>query len=480
METLAQQLSHLQDGTEPAALFPAAASDTIDGIMPRWVVTAHTTQQVSLVAKFASEHGLLVAPRGGASQMQWGGLLEHIDIVLDMSAMNRVIDYQPADMTITVEAGCTLHDLQQILADQRQFLPIDPALPSRATLGGIVATNATGPLRLAYGTVRDYLIGARVVRATGEITKAGGRVVKNAAGYELCKLYTGSMGSLGILTELTFMVRPLPEARNALFVPLSRLEVAEPVIGALLSAALEPAFLELANQEALRHFAPEALGETDVAGFGGLFIGFAGSSAAVDWQVQLTIDIVADLPTRAGQELRALPVPWNAVHESLLKGRMPSSEALVCRASLLSSAVAAFIAESEAYMGTHGINPHIMAHAGSGVVHIVFDPIPTESKRIVSDLLKAASAVPVAPALPMHTGKAAAATDSTLAMQGLGDLEELRRLSAGNLVIESGPAEVRRELPVWGRQRSNHVLMQEIKRRLDPGLVLNKGRMVGG
>lgn len=487
LQQLAKRLKVTPEGVQPATILPGSEIEAVDGIVPRSVVTPFTVEQLSTVARFANEHELRLTPRGGGTQMQWGGPLSHVDILVDLSALNRIIDYQPADMTITVEAGCTLNTLQRILAERHQFLPIDPALDGLATLGGIVATNATGPLRLAHGTLRDYLIGVRVVRADGDIAKAGGRVVKNAAGYELCKLYTGSMGSLGILAELTFMVRPLPETKEALFLSLPRIDVVESVVSALLDTALEPSLLELLNEAALDRLPSEALGPGDPKGPYGLFVGFTGSSASVGWQIERALEFIADLPAPAGHQLRAHTVPWDVMHQGLLRIRRSSSSALMCRASLLSSEVAAFFDQAEAIFRSFDTSAPLIAHAGCGIVHIALDPIHQEVPTIYKKLLSAAAAVPAAPPAPPigplrgQAGALSVSTDASEShLQGLGDLHELRRLSTGNLVIESAPADVRNVLPIWGRQRENHVLMQEVKRRFDPRFILNKGRMVGG
>lgn len=484
---LIEWLNEHGNGERHAVARLGSEPDRIDGVMPHIVVTPFTIEQLSAVVRFANEHNLRLTPRGGATQMTWGGILETVDILVDMSFMNDIVDYEPADMTITVEAGCTLEQLQSILEKNHQYLPIDPPVHASATLGGILATNAAGPLRFAFGTMRDYLLGARVVRANGEITQAGGNVVKNAAGYELSKLYTGSLGTLGLFAELTFMVRPLSETKEAVFIPLPRVEIAEPVLSTVLDAALEPSLVELMNEAAMNLLPPDALPSPQPLPPYGLLIGFTGSTVAVAWQVQHIVQLITDLPTPTGHELKPVSIPWDPIYNGLLKARRASPTALVCRANLLSSEVVSFFDRAEALFQSHQLRAPLMAHAGSGVVHIHIDPIPEQPSRLVKSLLRAASTVPTAPAVPpidpgreRKSATQAAMDPARSDLPGLGDLEGLRRLSIGNLVVECAPAEVRKTLPIWGRERTSHILMKEVKKRFDPENTLNMGRTVGG
>src|SRR5690606_26912457 len=142
--------------------------------------------------------------------MHLGNPIPHVDLVVSLERLNQVIEYEPADMTVVVQAGIPLLRLQQVLGERRQFLPLDPPVSPTATVGGCLATRASGPLRAAFGALGDRLLGVKVVLADGRITKAGGKVVKNVAGYEMGRLYTGSLGALAIVVEMAFKVHPLP------------------------------------------------------------------------------------------------------------------------------------------------------------------------------------------------------------------------------------------------------------------------------
>ncbi len=179
-------------------------------IYPHYLVFPNTTVSLSQLITFAHENKWRILPSGNGTKLGWGGLSENVDLVVSTAKLNQVIDYAQEDLTITVESGVKLADLQAILAKNNQFLPINPSFPSDATVGGIMATADSGSWRQRYGGVRDLILGFSFVRFDGQIAKAGGKVVKNVAGYDLMKLFTGSYGSLGVITEITFRVYPLP------------------------------------------------------------------------------------------------------------------------------------------------------------------------------------------------------------------------------------------------------------------------------
>lgn len=446
-----------------AKVRPGTEADAIDDLAPQVVVKPQRIEHISAALRFATMHRLAVAPVGGRTQTHWGGPAERVDMLLDLSAMDRVLDYQPADMTVTVQAGCTVTGLQARLAEHRQFLPVDPALSPQATVGGLVATNAAGPLRFAYGTVRDFLLGARFVRANGDIVQVGGRVVKNAAGFEIAKLLTGSLGTLGVLAELTFMVRPLPEEQRLLFIPVPHLDAIEPIVAILLDATLEPVLLELGNQAALRRFSGDLLLQEMQAPYG-IFVGFMGSQTIVEWQVDHVRNLLAPSSSPLGIRLQVCELPWRPGYDFLVTARRAHAEALVCRASLLSSDIASFFDRAEHLFREQSLDVPLLAHAGSGVVHLHFDPVPNHAPDLINRLR----------ALIDEAGPA------SLQMHGMGDLDLLRSLMAQNVVIESAPAKLRRAVSVWGRRAPHHDLAIQLKRRLDPDGLLNPGRLLGG
>ncbi|HWO72440.1 MAG TPA: FAD-binding oxidoreductase, partial [Dehalococcoidia bacterium] len=197
---------------------PPAQSRAIDGVAPALQVRARTPAETAAALRLAAEHDAAVVPWGGGTQMGLGMPPERYDLALDLTGLNRVVEYEPADLTVTVEAGIRLADLQQALAERRQWLPLDPPLPLEATIGGILATNASGPARYRHGTARDLVIGMTVALPNGELVKSGGRVVKNVAGYDMAKLHIGALGTLGMIVQVTFKVAPLPARSEAVAV----------------------------------------------------------------------------------------------------------------------------------------------------------------------------------------------------------------------------------------------------------------------
>ncbi len=205
--SLTRQLAQLLNSD--ATLPPEGYS--IDRMVPRAVVRPADREEVSRVLRWAAAQSVTVFPWGGGVLMRLGNTPERLDLVMDLSRLNRVLDYQPADLTVVVEAGITLAALQQELAQGGQRLPLEGPLPHRATIGGLLAAGVSGPLRYSYGLPRDWLIGIGVVGADGVATRAGGQVVKNVTGYDLNKLYTGSLGSLGVIVEAGFKLAPRPD-----------------------------------------------------------------------------------------------------------------------------------------------------------------------------------------------------------------------------------------------------------------------------
>ena len=179
---------------------------------PSCVVYPHSQAELAAVITTANTHQWRVLTWGSGSKINWGGLAENIDIIVSTEHINQLIEHAVGDLTVTVEAGMKFAQIQEILAKSGQTLALDPAAPELATIGGIVATADTGSLRQRYGGVRDQLLGITFIRADGEIAKAGGRVVKNVAGYDLMKLFTGAYGTLGIISQVTFRVYPIPES----------------------------------------------------------------------------------------------------------------------------------------------------------------------------------------------------------------------------------------------------------------------------
>jgi glycolate oxidase FAD binding subunit len=228
--------------------------------------------------------GLALYPIGGGTRLHNGAKPTRPGVGISLAKLNRVIDHPTADLTITVEAGMTIAELTNVLASQRQRLPIDIPHPERATVGGAVAVNAAGPRRYAYGTMRDYVLGFTAVDGTGTTFSGGGRVVKNAAGYNMCRLMAGSHGTLGILTQITLMVRPMCEASVLFVCDVPDFELAERLLAGLVRSPARPVAIEFAAGR--QRDSDVSLGPVLQGNVGRLHVGFEGPAAEVDWMVE--------------------------------------------------------------------------------------------------------------------------------------------------------------------------------------------------
>ena len=208
------------------------------------VVSPANTQQVSDILCFANENKLTVTPVGGGTKQSWGDPTQ-ANIRLDLTRLNRVIEHPWQDLTCTVQAGCTWQQLQQTLAKHGQFVALDPLWPERATVGGILASNDSGALRHRYGSLRNLVIGMTLVLADGTIARSGGKVVKNVAGYDLCKLVTGSLGTLAVITEATFRLHPIPQHAQTFTVSASQAAQLAPLMQTIRASHLLTQALQL-------------------------------------------------------------------------------------------------------------------------------------------------------------------------------------------------------------------------------------------
>jgi glycolate oxidase FAD binding subunit len=229
---------------------------TVDGLKPRLFLAPATAEEAAEALSYAHEQRLATSVRGGGTRIGLGNVPRALDLLVSTEKLNKVVEYEPADLTITVGAGLPFAELQRVLGERKQFLPLDPPAEPGSTIGGVVATNASGPFRLRYGSLRDLVIGTQVANPTGGLAHAGGRVVKNVTGYDLNKLYIGSLGSLGLISELTFKVAPKPEAERTLVARFPSAEAACAAVYRTLRSPLTPSALELtADNRLVAHLA---------------------------------------------------------------------------------------------------------------------------------------------------------------------------------------------------------------------------------
>ncbi len=254
--------------TIPAALANSCADlttasdlDAVGGRQVRYVAAPASTSEAAAVLRAAAELGLTVLPRGSGSRMHLGAAPSTCDLIVDTRRLNQVIEHAAGDLVVTAQAGVRLDDLAEVLAAADQRLALDP--PSTGTIGGLIATGAAGPLRYRYGTPRDLLIGITIVRADGTVAKSGGKVVKNVAGYDLGKLFAGSHGTLGLITQATFRLHPKPETSTWITVECASPEEAAETVAVMGGSPLAPAAIELDWPSAAESISVSVLFEGD-------------------------------------------------------------------------------------------------------------------------------------------------------------------------------------------------------------------------
>jgi glycolate oxidase FAD binding subunit len=378
-----------------------------------------------------------VYPIGGGTSLDFGLPATQPGVGLSLAKLNRVVDYPARDMTITVEAGITMGELRRTLAGEKQQLPIDVPQQDRATLGGVVATNFNGPRRFGYGNVRDYVIGIHAVDGRGTPFKGGGRVVKNVAGYDFCKLLTGSLGTLGVITQLTMKLKPLPETSALVACGVADLDEAEHVLAALSGSKTTPAAIELLSGAAWKD--DPALDGIEIGpGGGAIVVAIEGTRPEVDWmRDELAGDLrgqgVSNYRTFADAQATEL---WSRLIE------FPAGEAaLSLKLNVVPSATARMIAM------LREIDPRcsIQAHAGNGVIVSKFAELP-------------------------KTG---------LSRALVGRLQPAVAAAHGHVVVLANPtgAEATHQ-STWGMADAPVWLMTEVKHKFDPRGILNPGRFV--
>jgi glycolate oxidase FAD binding subunit len=328
-------------GPENAA--PGTPAYAVDGLAPKSVVRPRTYEEVCGVIRYANAGRLAVIPLGGHLHAALGNLPERYDLALDVSRLNQVVEFEPADLTITCQAGITLGALRQATGAAGMVVPFDPALPNGATVGGVLASALTGLARMSLGAPRDFTIGLRVVTADGRLTRAGGKVVKNVAGYDLCKLYIGSLGSLGVIVEATFKTVPLPKSERLL-----AFEFNDPASACALVSRAVHAGLAVRSASLVRE-----------AGRWRLDPSLAGMAAAVERSVR-------DLDKWSGQE--ALPTPAGAGEGPGVGVPAP----LIAKLSVLPNRLSALVAEAPTHAG-------IQAHPATGLCRLSFPEATAEA-----------------------------------------------------------------------------------------------------
>src|SRR5881392_512199 len=253
----------------------ATAADAVAGVQPKLVIEPGAERELAEILRLSNEAGLAVIPRGNGTKLGWGNPPTRADLILSTTRLNEIIEHAWADLTVTVEAGCTIQRLQETLAQHGQRLALDPLWPEKATIGGVLSANDSGALRLRFGALRDLIIGATIALADGTLASSGGKVVKNVAGYDLPKLVTGALGTLGIITRAVFRLHPLPRNTRSFTISVSNPREAQQIVLAVQDSKLAHAFLQ-------SHFSDEKPPASDI-----LFEGTEAGLAAQETQLRV-------------------------------------------------------------------------------------------------------------------------------------------------------------------------------------------------
>ena len=335
--------------------------DAVGGVVPREVVRPTTVDQVAEVLRAAAADGRTVVPVGGRSKLTWAAPPESCDLLLDLTGLDRIVEHVAGDLTVVAEAGVRLADLQAQVGRAGQLLGLDPP-ENGATLGGVVSANASGPRRLRYGTTRDLLIGITVVLADGTVAHAGGKVVKNVAGYDLGKLFTGAHGTLGVVVSTTWRLHPVPPARRVVTLELPDAAAAGPVSVALARSTLTPSAVELiagADRTARLVVLFESIAES-VAGQAGAAVALLGGGEESE-------DLPEDFGRRPGGAddvlLRLAHAPASL---SAVLGALPAGTALAAHAA--TGVTYAAVPAGEAVDALPRLRAAIAPHDGTAVV----------------------------------------------------------------------------------------------------------------
>ena len=407
-------------------------------------VSSTKETDVAASIRCAYEASRAVYPLGGRTALGYGAASLPSAGVLDLTALNRIVDYTPRDMTILVEAGVRMADLARALAAEGQQLPIDVPRAGDATIGGVVATNWSGPRRYGHGTIRDYVIGIHAVDGRGVTFKGGGRVVKNVAGYDFCKLLCGSHGTLAVITQLALKVKPRPEVSATLLVDCTDLGAAEKSLERLSLLESPPAVIDLLVGSSWRPQSAIRNPKSETGNRAGIVLRLEGSEPDVAWLThRIQDDFAASrvAATRRVNEEEATSL-WAKQMEFADRGGgdTPDGSPLVLKITVRPSGVTSMIHE----LLRCDSACQIQAHAGNGVIHARFSQFrPADLTRLL-----------------------------------IGKLRPMAVQQGGSVIVLSSTMDGLTQHMIWGGRTDAMILLERIKQKFDPRGVLNPGRFV--
>lgn len=403
----------------PERIRAATETDDVDGIRPRWIVEPEDAAGIAKTLACANELDLHVVARGGGTKLNWGAPPRSLDLILSTAHLNHVIEHAAADMTATVQSGCTIESFQHALAAQNQRLALDPLWQARATIGGVLATNDFGSLRGGFGTLRDLLIGITIALPDGTVARSGGKVVKNVAGYDLQKLMIGSYGTLAVVVEATFRLHPVPLAFRNLqcTVPSGCLEK--------LAGVLNDLSLLLVSAQITMDGSP---------------------SIELAMRVESVPDAIEHKCRNISRAMEALGIQMQGGEADCWQAReklFGASDATVCKLALLPSHWPDVHAMLARWKAQHQIQGQLIAQAAGGGL-LALDGPGNSIVEIIHEIRDKLAA------------------------------------GGGSAVVLKSPPLLKNQLNIWGQAGDSLALMKRIKSQFDPNNILATGRFIGG
>ena len=423
-----EMLGHVMNGT---SLVPDSdlSRYAVDGLAPKAAVFPASEEELSALLKEANDNCWAVSPRGSGNAVRLGNLPERLDVVVGTEMLPHRIDHNPGDLTVSVGAGTNFGLLQERLAEEGQWLPLDPPLAGRRTVGGILAANLSGPLSLSHGAARDFVLGVRVASAAGTVTKSGGNVVKNVTGFDLPKLHIGALGTLGIILQATFKVLPFPKEDVTLAAEFDDLDKAVDACHHIADSQYTGEAIELISRSDGRNQ---------------IYARFLGSVPSVEIRLEKVKSLLeqagaANVDTLAQDKAKAI---WDTVTDFGWNGA--AEEEVLLSVGHLPSKTKSVISAISDYCAQNGFSLELAAGPARGVVKCKIGTPCDQMGDVVSGLRSIASS------------------------------------AGGYALVEQAPLGVKAELDVWGDPGPALHLMQRLKDRMDPNRILNPGRYVGG
>jgi len=413
-----------------AVVSEAGPADAVAGVGPACVAYPGTVEQAAGVLRAAASLGMTVVPRGSGRRISWGPPPARCDVVADMTRMNHIIEHAAGDLVVRAETGVPLGQLSKVLAAKGQRLALDA--PAAATVGGVVATGGAGPLRLRYGTPRDLLIGITVVRPDGRVAHSGGKVVKNVAGYDIGKLFAGSLGTLGLITEATFRLHPL--AAESAYVT-RHYDDAAAAAEAVLAAAAAPLQAAAAEIERDGPGAPVQVG-----------ILLEGTPDGVSERAERMAALLGH-----GAQTALTPPGWWAARGEAAPGAVGGT---LIRVAFWAAALRRVLDAIELVAIETQLRPAVGGSAGAGVLYVSLDA--GEEADQVTMFIRALRAA-----------------------TGHGGVQDPGALARGSVVVLTAPAAVQACVDMWGPVPGLD-LMRAVKRQFDPANTMAPGRFAGG